>query len=49
MGSGEEQGFSNAMLEFMRDGKIDFPTKIGFIPPEFIYWEFDEKNNRLYS
>ncbi|WP_426422733.1 hypothetical protein [Pediococcus acidilactici] len=47
LGAGEEQGFSSAALEFKRDGKVDFPTKIGFIPPEFIYWEFDEKKQQI--
>ncbi|WP_235017759.1 hypothetical protein [Pediococcus acidilactici] len=43
LGSGEDQGFSFVALEFTKDGKVDFPTKIGFVPPEFIYWNFNEE------
>ncbi|KAF0364463.1 hypothetical protein GBP13_04715 [Pediococcus acidilactici] len=47
LGAGAEQGFSFAALTFTRNGKINFPTKIGFVPPEFIYWNFDEKSQRI--
>lgn len=47
LGSGEDQGFSFVALEFTKDGKVDFPTKIGFVPPEFIYWNFNEEQQRI--
>lgn len=47
LGASAEQGFSFAALTFARNGKINFPTKVGFVPPEFIYWNFDEEGQRI--
>ncbi|KAF0500718.1 hypothetical protein GBP19_00190 [Pediococcus acidilactici] len=41
----DKVGFTSFI--FKKDGSIIVPTKVGFIPPEGHYWDFDEETQQL--
>lgn len=47
MGDGVDKGYGFTTLIFKKDGSISVPTKVGFIPPEGHYWDFDEETQQL--
>lgn len=44
---GPQQGYGLLGINFMADGEITFPVKLGFIPPDFYRWDFDEENQEI--
>lgn len=44
---GPREGYAYLGMKFMADGEITFPVKIGFIPPDFYRWDFDEDQQEL--
>lgn len=44
---GPKQGYAYLGMEFMADGEITFPVKLGFIPPDFYRWDFDEEHQEI--
>ncbi|KAF0425848.1 hypothetical protein GBO86_03625 [Pediococcus acidilactici] len=43
----EQAGYSMVVLIFNKDGSFEFPTKIGFIPPECDHWDFNENEQKI--
>ncbi|KRN93781.1 hypothetical protein [Pediococcus stilesii] len=35
------------IIRFEEDGTISFPTRLGFLPPEYRGWRFDEVNQKI--
>lgn len=44
---GPQHGYGLLGMNFMADGEITFPVKLGFIPPDFYRWDFDEEHQEI--
>ncbi|KAF0425851.1 hypothetical protein GBO86_03640 [Pediococcus acidilactici] len=44
---GPEHEYALLGMEFMPNGKITFPVKLGFIPPDYYRWNFEEKQQEI--
>ena len=47
LGGNADKGIGFTSFIFKKDGTISVPTKVGFIPPEGHYWDFDEETQQL--
>lgn len=45
LGTEKNSGFLT--LEFLKNGEIEIPTKVGFRPAEYRLWDFDEARQEI--
>lgn len=47
LNSNPDDKYNYLTIKFDENGKIKFPTKLGFIPPDYYKWDFDEDQQEI--